>query len=112
MYSKCINVQSHGILRSDVDFKTRQAFAMAGEKAADDAVGSSRSMSLCDEEKRNRAAVQARLDQIERPVRLGIGLDMSHLELLLVDLERNCEIIGAEIAGRDAKMEAELQAEL
>lgn len=55
-----------------------KAFAMAGEKAADDA------------EARNRAAVQARLDQIDR----------------------NCEIIGAEIAGRDAKLEAELQAKI
>ncbi|CAK9073526.1 Hypothetical protein SCF082_LOCUS35986, partial [Durusdinium trenchii] len=56
----------------------QKAFAQAGEKAADDA------------EAKNRAAVQARLDQIER----------------------NCEIIGAEIAGRDARMEAELQAKI
>ncbi|CAE7734984.1 unnamed protein product, partial [Symbiodinium necroappetens] len=42
-----------------------KAFAMAGEQAADDA------------EARNRAAVQARMDQIER----------------------NCQTIGADIAG-------------
>ncbi|CAE7522511.1 unnamed protein product [Symbiodinium sp. CCMP2456] len=55
-----------------------KAFAMAGEQAADDA------------EARNRAAVQARMDQIER----------------------NCQTIGADIAGRDARLEAELQAKI
>eukprot|EP00930_Biecheleria_cincta_P056528 TRINITY_DN42633_c0_g1_i1.p1 TRINITY_DN42633_c0_g1~~TRINITY_DN42633_c0_g1_i1.p1 ORF type:complete len:591 (+),score=173.06 TRINITY_DN42633_c0_g1_i1:54-1775(+) len=55
-----------------------KAFATGAQQAADDA------------EAANRAAVQARMDQIER----------------------NCQTVGAEIAGRDARMEAELQAKI
>jgi len=67
-----------GERRKQARLAEEKAMAAGAQAAADDA------------EANNRAAVQARMDQIER----------------------NCKTVGAEIAGRDARMEAELQAKI
>eukprot|EP00441_Pelagodinium_beii_P038185 CAMPEP_0197650822 /NCGR_PEP_ID=MMETSP1338-20131121/31173_1 /TAXON_ID=43686 ORGANISM="Pelagodinium beii, Strain RCC1491" /NCGR_SAMPLE_ID=MMETSP1338 /ASSEMBLY_ACC=CAM_ASM_000754 /LENGTH=569 /DNA_ID=CAMNT_0043225305 /DNA_START=32 /DNA_END=1741 /DNA_ORIENTATION=+ len=64
--------------RKQARLADEKAMAAGAQASADDA------------EANNRAAVQARMDQIER----------------------NCKSIGAEIAGRDARMEAELEAKI
>lgn len=64
--------------RKEAKQAEEKAFASGAQEAADNA------------EAANRAAVQARMDQIER----------------------NCQTVGAEIAGRDARMEAALQAKI